>query len=396
MLLNKERTNKIMDKYGLYALIATTVENVTYTSNFRSFAQPLLYGVNVFSLIPRSAEPALIIPFGEADLVADAGLPLIKDIRFYGKFFVNQPVREVTLTESQKRLDKILKESKPEKDAVDAFVKVIKEKGLETEKLGLDEKGIDHWTWKRVREELPSADLVKAYSILREIRMVKTDEEIKRLKRAAKITETAMDVALEMAEEGISESELVREFEKVEMEHGGIPVFTVIGCGVRSAFGNAKPTDYRLKQGDIIRLDCGCMYKDYYSDIAKVAVLGQPTEKQKRYYTAIVKGAEKAINAIRPGVKASELFSLAVETVRKEGIPHYERHHVGHGIGIELYDKPIISPEDETPLEENMIINIETPYYEIGFGGLQIEDTLVVTNKGFEYINIHDKKIPSV
>jgi Xaa-Pro dipeptidase len=83
-----------------------------------------------------------------------------------------------------------------------------------------------------------------------------------------------------------------------------------------------------------------------------------------------------------PGAAASYVFSEAVDRVRAEGIPHYRRHHVGHGIGLETYEPPILSPNTEIPLEAGMVFEVETPYYELGFGGTFIEDTVVVTDSG--------------
>ncbi|MEM1938119.1 MAG: M24 family metallopeptidase, partial [Candidatus Caldarchaeum sp.] len=90
---------------------------------------------------------------------------------------------------------------------------------------------------------------------------------------------------------------------------------------------------------------------------------------------------------IRPGVRASHLFDVAVETTRINGLTHYRRHHCGHGIGLELYDVPVIRPEDQTVVEEGMVLNIETPYYELGLGGIIIEDTLVVKSDGVEMLS---------
>ncbi|MBQ9464248.1 MAG: aminopeptidase P family protein [Lachnospiraceae bacterium] len=85
---------------------------------------------------------------------------------------------------------------------------------------------------------------------------------------------------------------------------------------------------------------------------------------------------------VKPGVKACDIFHKAMEVTRASGLPAYRRHHVGHGIGLEVYDKPSFAPSDATELQENMVINLETPYYELGWGGVQLEDTMVVTAEG--------------
>jgi Xaa-Pro aminopeptidase len=93
-------------------------------------------------------------------------------------------------------------------------------------------------------------------------------------------------------------------------------------------------------------------------------------------------GQDAAIACLRPGVIAADAFAAATAAIRDAGLADYHRHHVGHGIGLEVYDIPLLAPRDETPLEEGMVLCVETPYYELGYGGLQPEDAVVVTAGG--------------
>ena len=113
-------------------------------------------------------------------------------------------------------------------------------------------------------------------------------------------------------------------------------------------------------------------------------MLGKPNSKLAQYHRAICVGLDRAIEMIKPGVRAADVFEACVETVRREGIPHYQRSHVGHGIGLDGYDAPNIAPSNFEVFEEGMVICVETPYYEMGFAGLQVEDTLVITKDGVD------------
>ena len=115
-------------------------------------------------------------------------------------------------------------------------------------------------------------------------------------------------------------------------------------------------------------------------------MLGKPTAKQQSYYQAIKEGEEQALDLLRPGARAAEIFEKTVKKVRQAGIPHYQRSHVGHGIGIECYDMPFLNLSSGHTLEEGMVVNVETPYYELGFGGLQVEDTAVITKTGYRLL----------
>ena len=187
--------------------------------------------------------------------------------------------------------------------------------------------------------------------------------------------------------------EVAQAFWEVLSAHGGVPILTCVGGGSRSAFPNVIPSGYPIQRGDLIRYDIGCLLRDYYSDTARIAVLGKPTEKQRRYYEAVKLGESEGLKRIRPGAKAADIFATAVQAVRENGIPHYKRGHVGHGIGIECYDIPHLSPISDHILEEGMVINIETPYYELGFGGVQIEDTVVVTPEGYRMLSQCDREL---
>src|SRR5438046_6774676 len=111
-------------------------------------------------------------------------------------------------------------------------------------------------------------------------------------------------------------------------------------------------------------------------------VLGTPSDKQARYYAAILAGERAAIAAMKPGVPVNRLFAVAVRVTRENGLPHYQRHHIGHGIGLEPYDPPTINATTTTALEAGMVFCVETPYYEHGWGGVQVEDAVEVTPTG--------------
>jgi Xaa-Pro aminopeptidase len=166
-----------------------------------------------------------------------------------------------------------------------------------------------------------------------------------------------------------------------------MPIIAVICSGQRSAHTNTTPSDRKIKQGDVVRFDLGARYEMYPSDLARTYVVGKANDSQNLYWDTIVAAEEAAMAALRPGVLAGEIFDIAVDTARRQGLPNFKRQHVGHGIGIDLYDMPILTPKNETPIEEGMVFCIETPCYEIGFAGFQVEDTMVVRPNGVELLS---------
>ncbi len=250
--------------------------------------------------------------------------------------------------------------------------------------VGIDEMGITPQCMDQLTDALPNVKFVRCFSTFERVRAIKTPGEIELLKRAARVTEGAIDAALSIAKEGVTEREMLRKFNAYLAENDTSPVVGCIGFGNRSAMINVQPSDRKLKKGDLIRFDVGGRYRHYRSDMSRGAALGDPGEKIKKYYSAVEKGVLRAYDIIKPGVKVSDLFKEIVATVQREGIPHFARSHVGHGIGVDGYDPPNIAESSNDVLEEDMVICVETPYYELGFAGLQVEDMVRVTRDGAE------------
>lgn len=297
------------------------------------------------------------------------------------------------LSETEQNLKRLFDSMKKGEDPTSALINGLVERGLTGGRIAIDEMNITPQLFENIQKKLSNTEILYGYSMIRKIRSIKTKEEVKRLQRSAEITEKGFLSAIRNIREGISETEILNILIRTITKEGGIPVLTAIGAGHNSAFTNAIPADYKVKKGDLIRFDIGCLYKGYYSDTARIAVLGEPTEKQRTYYNAVKIGEEQALKLVRPGTKASEIFRETVEAVRKAGITHYERSYVGHRIGIECYDLPAITASSDDVLEEGMVMNIETPYYELGFGGLQVEDTILVTKEGYQELTRNSRNL---
>lgn len=382
MLANVARLQELMKRDKLDAVIATCPENVTYLSGFWAMSQWVRRGPQAYVLFPADAkQPCIIANSGILDLVADQK-PWVTDIRRYGYFQLDaDPSAEL---DSDDQLQQKLFSGRAYKDSVDALVEAIKEKGLERATFGLDEMGITPQCVDQLRSALPDAKFVRCFSLFERVRSIKTQGEVEILRKAARATERAIDAALKVAAEGITEREMLREFNACLAQNDTTPVVGCIGFGNRSAMINVQPSNRRLKRGDLIRFDVGGRYRHYRSDMSRGASLGEPVPKISKYYRAVEKGVLRGYDIIKPGVKVSDLFKEIVATVQCEGIPHFKRSHVGHGIGVDGYDPPNIAESSSDVLDENMVVCIETPYYELGFAGLQVEDMVRVTKDGAE------------
>ncbi|ALA18512.1 MULTISPECIES: Xaa-Pro peptidase family protein [unclassified Chelatococcus] len=382
MLLNEARLTACMKRDDLAAVVATAPENVTYTSGFWAMTQWIRRGPQAYALWPVAGhgEPVIVASTATLDLVADQDA-WVERVRRFGDFSVVSDEGELDPTSARQRA---LHELPDDGDALSALVAAITDAGLARARIGVDELGLLPGYWDRLQKRLPAATLVPAASLLRKVRAVKTEEEVARLRRAAEIAERSIAAALAIAREGVTELELARAFHTRTVEDDALPVLGCIGFGPRSALMNVQPSERRLAHGDVIRFDVGGRYCHYRADIARIATLGEPDAEILRCHRALLAGVERACEIIRPGVRAATVFEVTVETVRRSGIPDYARNHVGHGIGLDGYDAPDLSPGSPDVIEEGMVLCVETPYYVLGRWGLQVEDMVVVRADGVE------------
>ena len=306
MLINRKRAEEIMKKYGVEAIIASTPENVTYLSDFWEDGHWTIKGTQVYAVLPldRNIDPFIVTSIGSLDQVAIEKNCWIDNFYTYGNFYIQVPDDE-NFSETEQRLKKLLNNTKKEEDPVLALINGLAERGLIGKRIAIDEMNITPKLFESISKKLSNTEILYGYSMMREIRSSKTDEEVQRLQHSAEIIEKGFLNTIENIHEGMSEIEITDILRQTVIEQGGLPIFNCIGAGHNSAFPNVIPTDYKVQRGDLIRFDIGCSYKHYHSDTARVAVLGKPTDKQITYYNAVKIGEEQALKLVKPGTKVS-------------------------------------------------------------------------------------------
>ena len=392
MLLNRIRADQVMEKNGLDLLVATTPENVAYLTGFWILTSIRHRARQVYAVL-KKGEP-------KADLIVGRGLidhPLqggtwVKGYYSYGDFFF-APESQSGMDEESRRLFGILNGLTRYPDAFTALTQCLKENGGSQGRIGVDQGSDVVFLEKKLIKEFPKLETVPAYDLFREIRLIKTAEETQRIQEATRVAENALTETLAAIREGITEKQLDLVFKGAVIRQGGVPTLSCIGAGPRGSFPNVEPSEKKVQKGETIRFDVGCIYNAYHADIARTAVLGSPDPKQRRLYEALLSGQGRIIENLKPGVPIADLFQMGMQAARENGIPHYERHHLGHGTGIEGYDLPLITPKNSLKLEAGMVFCVETPYYEPGFAGLQVEDIMEVTPTGSQRLTRMERKL---
>jgi len=392
MLFNRPRVEQVMEKYRIDALVATTPENVAYLTGFWTLT----------SLRHRARQNYAVICKKEmtADMIISKGLvdhPLqenswVGQFYLYGEFYF-APVSRNGLDDESRNLFQTMDRLPNHKSALEALIHCLKDHGLSKGWIGVDQGSDTLFLGEALERHLPGLKTKPAYDLFREIRILKTPEEVQRIQGATEVAEKALSEAIKAIEEGVSEKELALIFKEAVVRQGGIPTLECIGGGPRGAFPSVEPSDRGVGKGDLVRFDVGCLWHAYHADIARTAILGPPNPKQEKYHDALVAGQGRILAALKPGVVIAELFKMGMKETRGKGISDYQRHHLGHGNGIEGYDLPLISPDNESELEPGMVFCVETPYYEPGFGGLQIEDIVEITSSGYQRLTKLERKL---
>jgi Xaa-Pro aminopeptidase len=226
--------------------------------------------------------------------------------------------------------------------------------------------------------------------------MIKTPEEIQRLREAAIINDRAVRSLLRKAEAGTSEAELAAAYRSEVGKAGGQVYWLHMSAG---RAGNFPPLKNRtLERGDVVRVDMGCSVRGYHADTCRSGSVGEPTARHRKMYGAVRAGVLKAVDLLKPGVLPSTLFETMIEGVRSAGIADYSNFFVGHTIGLEAREFPFIlgpaeevsdpflPPTTDIPLEPGMVVNLEASSHQVGWGTVQVEYTLLVTEAGNEFL----------
>jgi Xaa-Pro aminopeptidase len=365
-MMDFERARALMGKKGIDVLIINLPKHVYYASNFNSFDCLIASDAQTFAIIPlrEDRERYLVASHSERFMFADFPTPF-------------EPDRIVA-------------------SPLEGLTRAIEELGYQSGKIGIEERYFPVSTYQWLGKSFPRAQFIDASDILVQLRMVKNGEEIARLKKAADSVEKGIQAVFNSLKTGITERDIDRIFRERVNAEGADTLYVQVGFSGRGAYGISLPTERPLKEGELVRIDASTSYKEYVSDIARFAVLGKASKEIKDYYSITSSAEQAALKKVKVGVRICDIFNTAVVIPPTAGYKDYRRHHVGHGIGLDAHEAPILSPKNEMLLEENMVLCVETPYYVWGLGGFAPEDILVVTEEGCDLLTTPQKEIIEV
>ena len=249
--------------------------------------------------------------------------------------------------------------------------------------VGYEPDGITAGTLDELRNA-GGAHFTPVAGLVEERRRHKKVVELQAIEAATTIADAALEATAALAREGASEREIALELD-VQMRRRGSeePAFaTIVAAGPRSALPHALPSDRPLAPGDLVCIDCGATVDGYRSDLTRAWVVGEPTDQQIRFHAAVLRAHDRALALVRPGAGSDALNDAAREVFAAAGIEECWRHSIGHGVGLAIHEGPSLRDGADTQLATGDVVTIEPGAYRPGWGGVRIEDLVVVTDDG--------------
>jgi Xaa-Pro aminopeptidase len=282
------------------------------------------------------------------------------------------------------------------KQGVDLYRSVVELIGtLQWSSVGFEPESLTYQGYQQINELLPLAtQCVPVPEVVRRQRAVKDRVEIEWLAEAARITDYAWQKTLALIKPGVRELEVALEFDYQlrinQAEGSAFP--TIVASGWRSALPHGGPTSKKLLPGELVLLDGGALYRGYHADMTRTVVLGKATSKQREIYQIVLDAQEKALEMIRAGLTGREIDAIAREMIAAQGYGAYFGHGLGHSVGLNIHENPRLAPTETGAIPLGATVTVEPGIYLPDWGGVRIEDLVVVEADGVRNLTGSPKK----
>ena len=237
-------------------------------------------------------------------------------------------------------------------------------------------------------------DWVCTKGILEDLQAVKDKSELNAIRTAVEITDAAYEKVLPLVREGVTEKEIANELVMYyRREADGEAYPPIVAGGPNSALPHAVPSDREFQKGDFIVIDAAAKYAGYHADMTRTPVLGKATEKHREIYGIVKEAQESAVSAAKAGVSCKELDAIPRNIIDKNGYGEYFNHGTGHGLGLEIHTQPRLSKLSEQVVQVDNVVTIEPGIYLPGWGGVRIEDDIIIEKDGCEVLNTTSREL---
>ncbi len=274
-------------------------------------------------------------------------------------------------------------------DGEDAH-RILREVLGQPQRIGVEKRHLTLARW----EALDALAVEDCGEPLRALRAVKHDDELAQMQRAADLTDEVARSILSDLRPGLTEKEVAGRIDALIAASGADPSFsTICQSGPNSALPHLPPSTRRLSAGDLVLMDFGACHQGYHADTTRTVVIGEPNARQREAYSAVLEGHDAAVAAIREGATCGEVDAAARGVIEHAGFGRYFIHRTGHGLGLEIHEEPNLTPGSQERLAAGNVVTVEPGIYIPGWGGIRIEDDVVVGREGARRLTRSDRQL---
>lgn len=260
-------------------------------------------------------------------------------------------------------------------------------------KVGFEAAQVTYAQYRSMRKLFPHVSFASTRDIVEEAMVVKDEEELAHIRAAVKISDRVFEEVVKIIRPGVTEAEIAAEISYFHRMFGaeGDAFDTIVASGERSAFPHARASQKPIKSGELVTLDFGCVVSGYHSDITRTVLVGKPSRRARQLYDAVRAAQEEAIQSARGGMWARDLDAVARRRVARAGFGKFFQHSLGHGLGLHVHERPRVSQLSKERLAAGSVITIEPGIYIPQFGGVRIEDDVVLRDTDCEVLSTAPK-----
>ncbi len=384
---------------GLDAYIAYTPSNVFYATGFQSYFLMQWWRMQgtVLAVIPADESIEVGMMIGDFEAEPARRVSKIRDVRAYRLWPEIRDAEAVQepLLSGETEAPRPAQFDEGEQDGI--VRGLLGDRGLLGARIGTDLRYMLFDSYRRFSAVAPQAQWVDFTEDMYALRRIKYPAEVERLRRATELSEAGMRFAVEDLRPGLTATDVRHRYvmgvaqaamgDARYQDYSDDWILPAVGAGV--GIGVDSERDAGLQEGDLIKFDCGTTVGGYRGDGGRTFVYGKAKPAARRLFGILQEAHDRACAAIRPGVEVGEIFRVAQDHITTNGYPRFRRGHYGHSLGIDTFheEPPYVSDGERTPIEEGMVLAIETPAYTTDAGAIMIEDLVHVLPNGIERLH---------
>jgi Xaa-Pro aminopeptidase len=253
-------------------------------------------------------------------------------------------------------------------------------------RLGFERDHITYAMYDELNQAVAdTAQLVPISGLAEGLRYVKSDFEVSMMRMACAATDQVLADICGYIKPGVTEKDVAREMLYFIMKQGCDASFpSIVASGTNGSLPHAIPTDRQIKEHEFITMDFGCTYAGYHADMTRTVIIGKPDAKQKEIYAIVLEAKQRAEAVLRAGLTGQQVDAVARDFIAGKGYGANFGHGLGHGVGLDIHEQPRLNQSSEQVLQSGCLVTVEPGIYLPGWGGVRVEDTVLVTEAGHE------------